>query len=248
MSEMGVFLRAPDQAMDRASARARETFRFFWRELTWEHRRMISGLDLSAVKFSFEDSTGSETVSEQMWVTDVAFDGRSVSGRLLNQPRRVTNVAAGDRVSRGLPELSDWIYAIEGVAYGAFTVDVLRAEMTSGARAQHDRMWGLDFGDPEAERLFPEWARDGHPMAAETVGALKDHLHARPEEVDVLDVDGMTLLHHMAMAGAEPCVRVLLAAGADRSKTTPAGDTPLGLARHLGWSAVERLLAPEKVG
>ena len=39
-----------DPGMKRAVATARKTFRFFWREMTWEYRRIIPALDLAAIK------------------------------------------------------------------------------------------------------------------------------------------------------------------------------------------------------
>ncbi len=42
-----------DPEMQQASSKARQTFRFFWRELAWERRRIIPGLELAAVKECF---------------------------------------------------------------------------------------------------------------------------------------------------------------------------------------------------
>jgi uncharacterized protein len=66
--------------MRRAYDQARSTFRYFWRELAWERRRIVPGLDLACVKAPFSDgpsqhrTKGSPEV-EQMWLNEIDFDG-----------------------------------------------------------------------------------------------------------------------------------------------------------------------------
>jgi hypothetical protein len=45
-----------DPEMQAAYEKARATFRYFWREVAWEQRRIVPGLDLAAVKAPFSDS------------------------------------------------------------------------------------------------------------------------------------------------------------------------------------------------
>ncbi|WP_372720272.1 DUF2314 domain-containing protein [Novipirellula sp.] len=155
-----------DPEMRAANERARRTFRFFWRELSWERRRIIPGLDLACVKVPFEDppelrSAESGEGVEQMWLGDVDFDGRSVSGTLLNSPNWLKSISEGDEAKFPGKALSDWMYVIHGRVYGAFTVQVLRAKMSAKERQQHDNAWGFDFGDPEKIHVVPpEWFTD----------------------------------------------------------------------------------------
>jgi uncharacterized protein YegJ (DUF2314 family) len=44
-----------DPEMQRAYESARATFRYFWREVAWERRRIIPALSLAAVKAPFSD-------------------------------------------------------------------------------------------------------------------------------------------------------------------------------------------------
>src|ERR1700757_632446 len=80
-----------DPEMQRAYENARATFRYFWREIAWERRRIVPALDLACVKAPFSDgkqaapAKGTPEV-EHMWLGEVDFDGRSVSGVLLNDP------------------------------------------------------------------------------------------------------------------------------------------------------------------
>ncbi|HEX8913968.1 MAG TPA: DUF2314 domain-containing protein [Humisphaera sp.] len=148
-----------DPEMAQASARARRTFKYFWRELAWERRRIVPGLDVACVKAAFSDGGGPRNDGgpevEQMWVTDVDFDGRAVSGTLLNSPNWLRSVKEGDPVRLPLARISDWMYVIGGEVYGAYTVQLLRSRMDRAELADHDRAWGLDFGDPSGVRVIP---------------------------------------------------------------------------------------------
>jgi hypothetical protein len=47
-----------DPEMRRAYEQARFTFRYFWRELAWERRRIVPALDLACIKAPFSDGPG----------------------------------------------------------------------------------------------------------------------------------------------------------------------------------------------
>lgn len=162
-----------DPAMQAAYLRARETFRYFWREQFWEYRRIVPGLSISSVKLPFSDGDLSDSKSdvEQMWVNEIDFDGRHIKGTLLNEPNWLKSVKAGDQVNVPVGAISDWMYAIGDDVYGAFSVNVMRAKMGKSERSQHDKAWGLNFGDPEIESLFPD--KDGKAIATQQTGLLK---------------------------------------------------------------------------
>src|SRR5271163_4666279 len=80
-----------DPEMQRAYENARATFRYFWREIAWERRRIVPSLDLACVKAPFSDGERAEPSQdhpdvEQMWLGEINFDGQFVSGQLLNAP------------------------------------------------------------------------------------------------------------------------------------------------------------------
>src|SRR5262245_43134710 len=132
MADSKVFLfDNSDPEMQAAYERARATFRYFWREISWERRRIIPGLDLACVKAPFSDGEqarkGAKFEVEQMWIDEVNFDGRHVSGVLLNSPSSLKTVKAGDGAFFALNEISDWMYAIQGKVYGAHTVNLMRS-------------------------------------------------------------------------------------------------------------------------
>jgi uncharacterized protein YegJ (DUF2314 family) len=254
-----------DPEMQRAYENARATFRYFWREIAWERRRIIPALDLACVKAVFTDGargTRSKDVpaAEQMWLSEIDFDGQFVSGVLLNAPNWLKTVKQGDAARMPLGEITDWMYAISGEVFGAYTVNLLRSRMGRRERQEHDGAWGLSFGDPKKIRVTPEPNQGGgllknwfgkqqadtqeHPMSENMASSLKDQLAKDPSLVSVTDDRGWTFLHQEALAGNTATVKVLLDAGADPNAVTRHGMTPLQLARSLGWDKVAALWAP----
>lgn len=146
-----------DPEMDQAAAKARKTFRYFWRELSWEYRRIVPGLELAAVKGYFTDPESRPDAfdGEHMWLVDVQFDGREIHGTLINSPRTLQSVSEGDRVRIGGKRLTDWMYVQGGEVYGGFTIDLMRSRMTDSERKQHDKAWGFDFGKVGVVNLVP---------------------------------------------------------------------------------------------
>ena len=151
-----------DQEMEAAAKQARQTFRFFWRELSWEQRRIVPGLQIAALKAKFTDppettpSKGPDALeAEQMWLNDIEFDGREIHGTLLNSPHSLQSVKEGDRLKVPGKQMTDWMYVIYGDVYGGFTVDLLRSRMSGSERKQHDQAWGFNFGDLGIVDLVP---------------------------------------------------------------------------------------------
>ncbi len=267
-----------DPEMKKAFATARQTFRIFWRELNWENHRIVPGLDLACVKFPLTDPQSSRSPknkdvpdAEQMWVSDCTFDGKTIKGTLLNSPNWLTSVKEGDSIEKPINELSDWMYAVHGKVYGAFTVHLLRRGMQKAERKAHDDAWGLDFGDPDAPRLAPaDWYGSDagkkssflgklfakppenlpleeivgvdHPMAIAMASKLEEQLDENPEAIQSADEDGMSILHKHCLAGSTPIVEILLKRGADPNAVTNNGMTPLRMAKFFGWSRVVGLL------
>ncbi|MCC6512062.1 MAG: DUF2314 domain-containing protein, partial [Pirellulaceae bacterium] len=202
-----------------------------------------------------------------MWISDVTFDGLKVRGTLLNQPNWLTSVQEGDAVEIAPKELCDWMYAIAGRVYGGFTVQLLRSRMPRGERAQHDKAWGMDFGDPQVIHVVPpEFVRPKpgllgkligagkqpltaedlesteHPMAVNMGESLSELLAKSPARVGETDDQGFTLMHQMALAGTAIGCEILLKHKANPSAVAHNGMTPLRLAKSLGWKQVVQLL------
>ncbi len=266
MSKEPIFwFKGDDAAILAAHQRARETFRYFWREVHWEHRRIVKGLSVASVKIAFSDpDTGDDDSApvEHMWIDDVLFDGLIVRGTLLNQPNHLSSVSKGDDVEIELNRISDWMYAVGShQVCGAQTVNVLRSRMTAGERKRHDEMWGLDFGDPDAPALVPNWnpkpgflgrlfggkavagdPDDEHPMSRNMAPSLRTALEQNPSLLEEPDERGLSLLHQFALCGSEDGVRISLELGADKSARNVHGKTALDLARQMGWPRCVALL------
>lgn len=161
-SERPIFNFSGDDAeMQKAIATARQTFKYFWRELAWEHRRIVPGLDMAAVKATFSDPADIRAQNpdaldaEQMWLIDVTFDGLRIQGTLINSPHTLKSYSQGDHVTISGKQLCDWMYVIAGYVYGGFTVDALRSKMSANERKAHDKAWGFHFSDVGNVYLVP---------------------------------------------------------------------------------------------
>jgi uncharacterized protein YegJ (DUF2314 family) len=245
-----------DPEMQDAYRKAQATFKYFWREIAWERRRIVPALDLACAKAPFSDGERTKKSQdhpdvEHMWMSEVDFDGKVVSGVLINSPNWLKTVKEGDSARFPLNQISDWMYAINGEVYGAYTVNLMRSRMGKRERKEHDDAWGLNFGDPNTIRLVPQkkdWFGtkeveiQEHPMSENMGRSLKDSLAKNPSMVRSKDDRGWTLLHQVALTGSLAAVKVLLEAGADVNAVTDHGMTPLGLAKSLGWDKVAALL------
>ena len=251
-----------DPAIATAAKHAKASFRYFWRELSWEYRRIVPGLGLAAFKVAFTDDD--QTDAEVMWVNEVNFDGYSLTGRLLNQPNWLKSVNQGDPVKVPLKAITDWLYTMENVAYGGFSVQAIRKQMGKRERKQHDDAWGLDFGNPDKVHLVPpsfyeeteikkkglfglgksaqpEPLRDDflqkkeHPMAANMAPSIKEFATKNPQAVSDVGEDGLNMLHQMALCGSAVGIKALLECGADINSKSKKGHTALDFAKSLGW-------------
>ena len=264
MSEPVFSFNNQDPEMERAYQAAQASFRYFWRELSWERRRIVPGLDMTMVKLRFTDGprTDGNSECEYMWIGEIGFDGDSVSGTLLNSPNWLTSVREGDAVSAPFRHLSDWMMTADGRAYGGFTVNVMRSRMSRSERDDHDRAWGIDFGEPadiqiEIRRetkpeaglspsLFgrgspPQVAPEGfsdHPMCVNMIPKFGAQLQADRSIATTVFDDGWTLLHQEALSGNLGVVKLLLSYGANTSARTPKGYTAAELAKKIGWSGI----------
>jgi uncharacterized protein len=239
-----------DPKMAAACVAARENFRHFWKEVAHDRRRIIKAMDLAVVKAPFTDKGESKT--EHMWLAEVEFDGKEVSGELQNDPQWLKSVKKGQRLSVPLAKIEDWMYVFEDEVYGGYTVNVLRAKMSAAERRAHDDAWGYKFGDPKKTRVGPppkafgkkpvKPAGDEHPFDETMAASLKDNLKKRPKLATEKDKEGWTLLHQEALAGNVHSIKALLEAGADPKAKTKHGMTARQLAESLGWKKAAELL------
>ncbi|MGE3804174.1 MAG: DUF2314 domain-containing protein [Gemmataceae bacterium] len=235
-----------DPDMLRAYENARATFRYFWREVMWDRNRIVPALGMAMVKAPFSDGPTARRKPgvpnvEHMWIDDVDFDGQTVFGTLQNSPNWLESVQAGAAAQFPRAEISDWLYVIGEEAYGAFTVNVLRSRMDKKERAQHDGMWGLNFGDPNKPRTAPDGEGES-PLSKSAAASLQQALAKDPKLIASTGHRSWTMLHHHASAGNTTLVKLLLEAGADVNAKTSEGFTALQIAQVLGWKDIAALL------
>lgn len=263
--------------MAQAYKNARANFKYFWRELIWERQRIVPALVMANVKVCCEDppelAAQHGRGAEHMWLSDAVFDGKTISGTLLNQPNWLVSFKDGQQVKLSAAKISDWMYVyFDDKVHGAFSVQVLRSRMGKRERKQHDAAWGLDFGEPDAVRIIPDdWnplaavlKKKGffaklsgktepppkadyqaieHPMSLNMVPKLEEHLQETPDMLTQTDELGWTLLHRQASAGSTTLVKTLLKHGADTNAKSTNGLTALQIAKGLGWRDVTKLLS-----
>ena len=234
--------------MQRAFEQARESFRYFWCELYWERHRVVPGLDFAMVKICFLDVVDGEEVGEHMWINDIDFDGETISGTLVNEPDAVQNVKNGDRVNAKIDEMSDWMFAAGGRVYGGFSVQAMRSRMQKGELKEHDKAWGLDFGDFNdilvvyEQKEHPENLIE-HPMCKNMREKFEQYVKENPSILTDADELGFTQLHYEALAGNLTLINVLLSNGADKNARTKSGKRAIDFAENLGWKDIVKALA-----
>lgn len=253
-----------DAAMDQAMTRARSTFKYLWRELTWEYRRIVPALELSAVKAAFRDPGDESGQVEHMWLSEIRFNGEVIVANLLNSPNWLRSVEEGDEITLRQGQIEDWMYVLQGRVYGGFTIQCMRATMSKPERASHDEAWGFTFPDPKQVELVPDWDSGSkpdfwarllgakatltdpdqeHPMSEAMAGTFAEAIDGDPDGfLESRDEDGLNSLHSLALGGSAACVRVLLDKGADPALRTKAGHTAAYLAEQMGWSRVVEIL------
>jgi uncharacterized protein YegJ (DUF2314 family) len=223
-----------------AFKKAQETFKYFWRELSWEYRRIIPALEVACVKLAFTQEIENETIVEHMWINDINFDGEKIYGILVNDPNELTNVNNGDEVEIPIHQISDWLFATQGKTYGGFTIQAMRSEMTQTEREEHDDAWGMDFGDFNdilvvyQQKENPQNLTE-HPMSINMKQSLEDFSKNNPTELTSKDESGYTFLHRETIAGNLTSVEVLLKSDVDIHAKTNSGKTALDFAKQLNW-------------
>ena len=242
--------------MDKASISARKSFKILWRELSWEIRRVIPGIDLSAVKKAFPTNQNQKSnfSVEYMWVGDITFDGQLITGQLLNQPNDIENLNQGETVKFHYEEILDWMY-ISGEVYGAFTVNVLRSRMTKTELREHDDAWGIDYGDPKKVQVqiepmlsfnkflvTPSIELPEHQMSQNMAKKSEEGIKEMGGQINDPFIFGMTMLQFESLAGNLAQVKLLIKYGADKKIKNMNGQTAQDLAEMFNWSKISAVL------
>ena len=231
-----VFFAPSDIDFDQVSQAARETFPFFWRELSWEFRRILPAYNLKIVKATFVEGD----VVEHMWLEEIDFDGATIRGHLLNTANELPGLQQGDMVAVDFERVCDWMLTNERGVLGGFTVQAIRRAMSPKERKEHDEAWGLPFYPPDRVRLPSQ--DDDHPMALNMEESLEEFLRQDPSRADAVDEEGFSMLHREALAGNANIVATLLRHGARKDRKTTSGQSARDLAMKMRWRKVIEVL------
>ena len=181
----------------------------------------------------YDDSPGNVAWREVLMTAGVVADKRIAdltleeAGSVLGPCLSVTPTCADELLAtradlRG-PALSpSWPYALREMPERLVPELIARGAVADG-RAMIDAMQRRR--EDRAQRLL-----------------IVGHLLAAGAEVDAVDFDGDTPLHHAADQSDAALVELLLKHGADPARKTRTGSTPLQLARAQGDAATIKLL------
>jgi uncharacterized protein YegJ (DUF2314 family) len=125
------------EVMKRISSEARKTS-FLFIEALASRKETMRGF---AVKKGFA-IPGVETV-EDIWLTDVTFDGTNFTGTVSNNPVETQEVRRGDVVRVPPAELSDWMYIDDGVLRGGYTIRLITRNQSREEREQFEQKAGF---------------------------------------------------------------------------------------------------------
>lgn len=130
-----------------AATQARETYPDF--ELAYKNK---TG-EAHSLKFPF--TTGG--ITEHLWVAIDDIEGTTITGTLENDPMKLKSIKAGDKVTRDVSELEDWMYKDTEGSHGGFTTRL--SQRNAHSQAQEYASYEDEYG-PEALELGKQ-ARTG---------------------------------------------------------------------------------------
>jgi len=113
-----------DTAINEAIADARETLPHFWDMLAKPR---------PGDNFSIKVAVTENEHTEHFWAIDIQKSGDAIHATIDNDPDRLTNVKAGQRIRLETNRITDWLYRRDGRIHGAYT---LRAKLPRMTKAQ----------------------------------------------------------------------------------------------------------------
>lgn len=145
------------QLIENASKLARSNFRYIWRERFWDMRRETPICQYMGILCTIsEERENGEKVREQLWLTDILCDGKYVHGAIQANPNQLQTVPQGAFCAVPLDRIEDWLYVIDGRAYGGYTINVVRSTLSPADRATYDASWGYEFSNPLYTEKYPK--------------------------------------------------------------------------------------------
>jgi uncharacterized protein YegJ (DUF2314 family) len=203
------------------------------------------------------DKDDKDKEKEHVWISNIDFDGEGVTCCLVNKPLQIRSWQKGEHIGLVLDDIEDWIYIINGKAYGGHTVEVMRKDMSNAERAKDDKAWGCSFPEHGAVHLMPVSDTTAgldqssltaleaveHPMSESMRDKMKQMMASDASLATAPNDRGWTELHYQALAGNQMGVEVCMQFGADPLyKRGTRGKSALELAQLTRWPNVLRQL------
>lgn len=86
-----------------------------------------------------------DKAAEHMWVKNATFDGKVITGILASQAFDKKLPELNSIVSFKIDEISDWLIVRNGIAEGAYTVQLLRSRMDAEELLDHDSKYPFSY-------------------------------------------------------------------------------------------------------
>src|SRR4051812_38266846 len=123
--------RADDANMLAATREARDHLPFFLERV----QHPLATQNTASAKVRLLEGTH----EEQMWLSDLSFDGRLLHGRLNDTPVDISRLHANDTLSVAVSELTDWIVMDSGRLCGGYSLRVVRRFLPAEQQARFDK-------------------------------------------------------------------------------------------------------------
>jgi uncharacterized protein YegJ (DUF2314 family) len=120
-----------DDEMNSAIEKAKQTFPEF--EKAFQSNN--PNFENFTIKQKFQTSDGG---GEHIWIGDLKFKDGQYFGIVHNEPVDVKQIKLGDSVKISMTDMSDWMYNDGNVVKGAYTIKVLRKQMTDEEKKEMD--------------------------------------------------------------------------------------------------------------
>ena len=117
-----------DAQVNRAIAKAQSTAPDFLTALA--HPSTDQG-DFAVIKRCLGDGS-----KEDLWLSDVTYDGQLIHGKIDNIPEYVTSLHEGDEQTVAPADVIDWKYLDHGKLVGGYTIRAYYAESSPQQKAQ----------------------------------------------------------------------------------------------------------------
>ena len=128
-----------DQEMNKAIVKAKGTLDQFDKAF----QNNIFDTSTFALKVQFPTETG----AEHIWATSIKIENGNYYGIVDNLPNTATQVKLGERIKLNKEDITDWMYADNGLLRGGYTIRLIRRRMSAEEKKQFDASFPFKIED-----------------------------------------------------------------------------------------------------